>query len=205
MKTRGPMLIACSLTLATLLALGPATGEAAGKKFEVQDPDGQKLVVFLLDGAKIAIEYVDDGRDFILSGKIKRGKRKYTLERDQVYAEVKPKDAGFKLRTPNGQLLWKVKLWDEKVKISDNEQGTEPFVVKKKSADRAAVSRNGTDLGRVKLYPDERLVKVKDAANNERHRGPTETLFGAYGLLLMEAIPLPERYIIMAELFALGW
>jgi hypothetical protein len=49
------------------------------------------------------------------------GKRKYHIDKGAVLFEVKPNDeGGFKLRTADGTLRWKVKVTPEKIKISDN-------------------------------------------------------------------------------------
>ena len=195
-----------TLVLAALLGLASGISEAGDKKIKLKDPGGEERAVFILGSAKIKIKFVDEGRDFVLEGKRKGGKRKYSLDGDNPYIEVKPKEAGFKLRTPEGQLLWGVKLRDDKLEISDNEDGFQSFIVKKtRDTDRAKVSREDLDLGRVKFYAEKRVIKVKDVGGEERFRGRAAALSGAYGVLLMDDIPLPDRYIIMAELFVLGW
>ena len=97
------------------------------------------------------------------AGETKGDKRKYTLEGGSQIAEVKAKDAdGFKVRTNDGKLLWKVKIAADKIKISDNEENQNAFEIKKKD-DGAKIERNETKLGEVKFYKDRQKVKVKDA------------------------------------------
>src|SRR5215212_4754859 len=80
------------------------------------------------------------------------GKRKYTVDGSVVKYEVKPNDeGGFKLRTADGKLLWKVKVTPEKIKISDNEENNNPFELKVRDGDRVKVVAPGEkELGNVR-------------------------------------------------------
>ena len=115
-------------------------------------------------------------------------------------AEVKPNDSGFKVRTTAGQLLWKVKISGDKIKVSDNEENRNPFVLKVDD-DRVKILRDeANDIGRVKFYSDRGKVKVKDLQGNELFESNTEQYSAAFGLLMMPEIEAAERYIVMAEL-----
>lgn len=74
-------------------------------------------------GGTIEIDYTDGGQQHHLRGALKdSGKRKYALDNGAEVLEVKPGDGSFKVRKPDGSLLWKVKMDPNKIKVSDNEQ-----------------------------------------------------------------------------------
>jgi hypothetical protein len=131
-------------------------------------------------------------------------KRKYEWDDQGRVAEVKPNDDGFKVRTPDGNLLWKVKISADKIKISNNEENNNPFELKWKEADRVKVALGDTELGEMKYYSDRQKIKVKDANERELFESNTSHASAAYGVLLLQTIPETERYIIMAELLARG-
>jgi hypothetical protein len=106
------------------------------------------------------------------------GKRKYRVGNGPVTYEVKPGEGGFKLRTADGALRWKVKISADKIKISDNEENRNPFELKRRE--------NG---------------EVKVVAPGEREIGRVSGT-AAQAVLLVDAIPEIERYILMAELTA---
>ena len=142
------------------------------------------------------------------------GKRKYRLEGGDgaVLAEVKLKAeapgldaAGFKLRSPDGRLLWKVKIAGDKIKISADEEGTHPFVLSLKQGDKVKVA--GGDerpLGAVRYRAGKR-VTVEDAAGHELYTADSDQRSALFGVLLLDAIPARERQILMAELLAAGY
>jgi hypothetical protein len=126
------------------------------------------------------------------------GKRKYSVGNADVSYEVKPGDDGFKLRTADGKLRWKVKIAPDKVKISDNEENQNPFELKTREGDRVKVVGPGErELGNV------RGGEVENAAGRTLWRAEGGAK-AAYGVLLLDGIPEPERYILLAELLARG-
>lgn len=167
------------------------------ERIKIKTPDDIPVLEMKVKDDRIKLEFGSQ----VLRGEMKKsGKRKYELEGSDVVAEVKPGDKGFKVRTPEGNLLWKVKITDEKIKISDNEENENPYELKVKGTDEVKVERNGVKLGKVKFYRDRGKVKVKDASEAERYESNTELYSALYGVLLMDDIPERERYIIMAEL-----
>jgi hypothetical protein len=133
------------------------------------------------------------------------GKRKYTLgESETVLYEVKPNDeGGFKLRTPDGKLRWKVKVTPEKIKVSDNEENDRPFELKVRGGDRVKVVAPGDrELGNVR-YASGKL-DVETAAGKSVFSLNAPKFAGAYGVLLLDGVPDRERYIILAELLSRG-
>jgi hypothetical protein len=177
-----------------------ATADEADK-IKIKTPDEQAVVEFKLKGDSPKIEFSASGQTKILRGELnKNDKRKYQLEGGGMVAEVKPGDDGFKVRTPDGNLLWKVKIAGDKIKISNNEENTNPFVLAIKDNDRVKILQNETLLGEVKFYRDRQKVKVKDTNEKELYESNTDRYSAMYGVMMMQQIPDAERYIIMAEL-----
>ncbi|MFS4491825.1 hypothetical protein [Maribacter sp. 2308TA10-17] len=78
----------------------------------------------------------------------KPDKKKYFDSSNSVVYEVKYKDDGFKLRTASSDLLWKVKLYDSKVKISDNEENLNPYEIKKMDTGESKLEKNDMTIER---------------------------------------------------------
>lgn len=141
------------------------------------------------------------------------GKRRYRVEgAGAVVAEVKLKGdgadqdaSGFKLRAPDGRLLWKVKVAGEKIKISASEDGTHPFVLSLKQTDKVKVVDGAEHVLGVVRYRTGKRVIVEDAAGHERFAADTDQRSALFGVLLLDAIPARERQILMAELLAAGY
>ena len=178
-----------------------ATDTASAGKIKIKTPDDQTVVEFKPGGENVKIEFTTSGQAKVLHGDIRdSGKRKYTLEGGSMVAEVKPGDDGFKVRTPDGRLLWKVKISEGKIKISNNEENKNPFVLSIKENDRVKILRDETEIGAVKFYRDRQRVEVKDTAQKELYQSNTDRYSAMYGVLMMDQIPDAERYIIMAEI-----
>ena len=88
----------------------------------------------------------------------KNEKTKYYNASGDVIAEVKYKETGFKLRKPDGTLLWKIKVKDNKVKVSDNAENKNPYEIKKKEGSYK-VKRMEKEYGKVTF--DGNNIKVK--------------------------------------------
>ena len=148
----------------------PDTGRVAG--FSTQ---GGAQYQFQQQGERVEVAY-SGGK--LVGEPRESGKRKYRRDSGPVIYEVKPNENGFKLRTPDGKLRWKVKISPEKIKISDNEENQNPFELKRRD--------NG---------------ELKVVAPGEREIGRI-TGTAAQGVMLIDSIPEVERYILMAELMA---
>lgn len=116
--------------------------------------------------------------------------------------EVKPGENGFKLRTSDGKLLWKVKLDADKIKISDNEENQNPWSLKTKYEDKVkVVDASDKELAEVRFYPDK--TKVKSAAGVELFEcSSPRRRTSAFGVLALDRIPEEHRAILMAEILA---
>jgi hypothetical protein len=135
--------------------------------------------------------------------KLNGDKRKYAVKSGDIIAEVKYKDDAFKVRKPDGTLLWKIKLYDDKVKISNNEENLNPYEIKlSDTPDKAKLKKNEETLGEIKLKSADKQVEFTLGAKS--YYVESDKLSLAYGALLIEEIPEHIRYIIAAELMAKG-
>lgn len=179
----------------------PANSNPAAKdyavKVKIKTPDEKDVVEVKFDGTNTKLEY--GGK--VLRGETEDGeKRKYSIEGGSQIAEVKTKDSdGFKVRSPDGKLLWKVKIAADKIKISDIEENQNAYELVKRD-DGAKIEQNENKMGEVKFYPDRQKIKVKDAADEEVFHGNTDKYSVSYGVLLLDKMPEEMRYIIIAEL-----
>jgi hypothetical protein len=176
---------------------------AADRSITVKDANDALVVQISLRGSAVEIRSSGPaGPRTWLGASKSTEKRKYREADGAQVAEVKSKDGGFKVRGADGKLRWKVKLKGDKVKISDNEEGEHPYVLSTKSPDRVKVLREAIALGKVQFYPQASRIKVKSLAGAELYGVDATRLESAYGVLLLEDIPLPDRYIILAELLS---
>lgn len=213
MKFRNCRAMFAALALAALLAgCGGAPSDAAGGTSDkpsahpskagvlvASDAQGTPAFTLMLDGSHAEVT-TPDGARYV--GEQKGDKRKWRRADGAAFAEVKAKgDDDFKLRTPDAVLLWKVKLTPDKIKISDNEENQNPFVLKLGYEDKAKIlAQDESEIGAVKFYGDK--TKVKDAADNELFAIDTQRRSAAWGVLAMDGIPPAHRAIIAAEIMA---
>ncbi len=178
-------------------------------KFKAEDGSDALVIKRYADHDKLEINL--EGTSAIVkarSGAENRWKYKETAEgaeeKVQV-AEVKLQDDSFKLVDENEKLLWKVRIKDGKIKVSDNEDGNNSWEIKSKSADKSEI-RNaaGEEIGNVKFYPDNGKLKVKDAANKEILVSKDLKASAAPGVIMFSHIPLKHRAVIISELLRMG-
>ena len=155
----------------------------------------------------VQISFTEAGQRQELRGEPREsGKRKYSIGGGAVTYEVKPDSDsdGFKLRTADGKLRWKVKITPEKTKISNNEQNDNPFELKARAGDRVKVfAPVNRELGNVRFDRAASKTEVEDAAGKTLFRVEKTTRTGAYGVLLLD-IPPAERAILLAEILSRG-
>jgi hypothetical protein len=178
----------------------PARSSAGG--VIIRDSSGTELVNIQDSGGVVNISYTADGQRHTLRGTAKEsGKRKYSTDNGPVMFEVKPGDSGFKLRTADGTLRWKVKVAKDKIKISDNEENNNPFELKVREDGVKVVAPGERELGKVKRDSSKGDIVVEDASGAKSFRidGPATP---AYGVMLLDSIPPPQKYMLIAELMA---
>lgn len=185
----------------------PAAATAAQPPVSVHDAAGAEALSVRESGGNVEIAFTDAGQKHSLRGDTRdSGKRKYQLDGAAVSYEVKPNDeGGFKLRTPDGKLRWKVKVSPEKIKISDNEENNNPYELKVRDGDRVKVVAPGDrEVGNVRFDRGKSKIEVENAAGRTLFSVDRNAPAGAFGVLLLDAIPRDERYILMAEILSRG-
>jgi len=180
--------------LATLLSSSLAFADV-----ELRDVAGTRIVDIKDRGNSIESFVTFSDKQLALSASTPdTNKRSYKVNAKEF--EVKRSDDGFKLKNSSGKLLWKVKFKEEKIKISDNEENNHPFELKKKSAQKIGVEKEGSDLGAVRFDASTEQLEVETAAGKKIFRGGAKKLSYSAALFLLDAIPVEERGIILIEL-----
>lgn len=189
-------------------AAAPATTTAsvpaAGGAITLVSVDGAKTITITTDGKHVEVS-VTGGARYI--GDADGGKRRYRdAATGAAFVEVKSGDNNsFKVRTPDSKLLWKVKVDTDKIKVSDNEENEQPWVLKTKYDDKAKVlNQVEQEMGDVKYYRDTGKLKVKNHLGDDVWASESGRMSPAFGVALMEGVPEQYRLIVMAELIARG-
>ncbi|MDY8136032.1 hypothetical protein [Aquimarina sp. 2201CG5-10] len=146
-----------------------------------------------------------ENRDVIYTSKMtKADKKKYYNANNNVVFEVKYKSDGFKLRTASSKLLWKIKLYDNKIKISDNEENLNPYEIKLINSSEAKLVKEDTKLARL-TYD----VASKTQTITTTHETKSKEIKGKYSPSLLvnniSEIPDDQKKIIMDELVLKGF
>ena len=169
-------------------------------------PDAVQLTSITEKNREVSISFAENGEMEELFGEPRDdGKRKYTIGDGPVLYEIKPDtdSDGFKLRGADGKLRWKVKITPDKIKISDNEGNDRPFELKVKEGNRVkVVAPVDREIGNVRYVQNQ--IEVENADGRVIWGTASPKFSGAYGVLLCTAIPLRERYILVAELLSRG-
>lgn len=165
--------------------------------YKIKDASDHQIGEIMINGQNIEIKV---GNTHYKS-KVKGVKRKYQSREEGIIAEVKYKgEESFKLRTPEADLKWKIKFYDDKFKVSDNEENLNPYQVKFKEETRSKIYLDGEELGSVKLYED---GKIKVKGSGVEYKIKSSQMHAAFGVLLIEATDI-DKIIIIAELLAKG-
>jgi phage baseplate assembly protein gpV len=147
-------------------------------------PAGERVIEVAPSGSDLTVTYAGG----VMHGRFKGEKRKYEA------LEVKFGDeGGFKVRTLDGKLLWKVKVTPDKIKVSDNEENKHPYELKIKDAKVKVYAPGDRLLGEVRVRGDH-----VDVGGKYRAAGTSAAAF--YGVELLDGVPARERAVIFAEL-----
>ena len=172
----------------------------------VRGTDGSEALTVSENGEVVDIAYTDRAGKHALRGEEREsGKRKYAVDGGPVAYEIKPAEdgGGFKLRTAAGQLRWKVKVYPDKIKISDNEENKNPFELKVRDGGRVKVMGPGErEVGNVRFDSAASRIEVQNASGAKQFEVASAAASGAYGVLLLDSIPQPERAILVAEILS---
>ena len=184
------------------------TASAPPNATTVRGADGSEVLSINASGDAVEVSFLENGTKRTLRGEDKEsGKRKYSVDGGPVLFEIKPDDdsEGFKLRGPDGKLLWKVKLTPEKIKISDNEENNNPFELKMREGDRLKVVAPGErELGNVRFDRAATKTEIETASGATKFVVEGSRPSRAYGVLLLDSIPEVQRYILAAEILSRG-
>ena len=201
------MKIAFVRTIALLVFIAGAAigiGAAAERTLTLKPADvAGPIIGITLDAGRTKIT----AGNTRLNGETKDGqKRRYLNQDGAVIAEVKLGETdGFKVRTPAGTLLWKVKVTEAKTKISDNEENKDAFELAIKG-NTVRVTRDEHLIGALDLAPAASGVRattsLRDANGKVLFTVDPAVRSVAAGVALLEPIPVDYRRIIIAELFA---
>jgi hypothetical protein len=201
------------LAVVGVIAVGCSRSEPKPQPAAAAPEPASKIVVSAAGGGEaLALELERDRVDVRAGsrhvvGQTKGDKRYYHLgsATGEAFVEVKISDTGFKVRTPDSKLLWKVKVADDKIKVSDNEENLNAWTLKTKYDDKVKVEDPAEhEVGEVRFSAETGKIKVKDAADKELFVLQSGKRSAAYGVLLMTAVPEQYRDVIIAELIARG-
>jgi hypothetical protein len=187
----------------------PAKGDKGGKPkssvseaklaaIKVLDAGGNLVASFDTRGS-IGLRYGGT----TLTTQLLDGQRRY-LQNGTVVFKVNLYDGKVKLKSKSGAMQWQAKFRSGKVKVSDNTEGDNAIELKRKGKD-IKVAQGKRSLGKVKFYSKDKRIKVKGADGKTRFTGKKTGQSAAWGILLIDEIPEPQRYILMAEILAAGY
>lgn len=203
MKNARPAALPLSLLAAAALAIAASAGPPDApdpNTLVVRSAGGSKTITVAEKGTSIEIT-LPNGQKLV--GEASGEKRKYRpAAGGPARLEVKPGDNGFKVKTADGKLLWKVKIDDDKIKVSDNEENANPFSLKTKYADKAkVVDAAEKEIAEVRFAADKTKVKAADGTELWETSSPRRRS-ASFGVLAIEKIPEEHRAVLMAEILA---
>jgi len=126
-------------------------------------------------------------------------KRKYYDDKDQIAYTVKYSEGGFKLRNSKEQLLWKVKVEQDYLKIADNEEMKGYYRIAWTATNVIKIKKEEKELVSLRLKADGYTINIEDRyiLNNLSNSLSA-------GVLWIDQIPEVERLFICAELIRLS-
>jgi len=151
-----------------------------------------------------SINYSGDAASITYNGKtyqtdISSGKKTYYSE-NSTLTRIKDNGQAFKLKDENGQLLWKIKMYGDKVKISNNEENRNPYEIKIKSEQKAKLYKNGNEIAEIKFKKE--ICNISGTGADFTIK--TQRLSPALLILACNEIPSELQLAIIAELLQRG-
>ena len=134
-------------------------------------------------------------RNGVLFGEKKGDKLKYYDQQNSFKMEIKYKDSSFKLRNSSSELLWKVKTYDNKIKLSNNEEMTAPIEIKLKNDQKIVVYKDGTEATTIRIDPSKNPLNIANKYFTSGFRNNYHA-----GILVLDELNPDEKYCIIAEL-----
>jgi hypothetical protein len=100
------------------------------------------------------------------------------------------------LRKNDGQLLWKIKVLPNQLKVADNEEFVNAREIIKLDSNRMKVTLAGKEFARVRFKDKQITIEV----GKNILETPADRNSFAYGLFMLADIPKEYRYALMTEL-----
>lgn len=152
-----------------------------------------------------SLNFSGDAGTIIIEGQtfttdISSGSKKYFSE-NSFLTHIKDKGPAFKLKTESGELLWKVKIYKDKIKISNNEENLNPYEIKYKSDRKAKLYKDGKEIGNIKLKEGKNICNI---SGPESFSISCEQLSPSLLVTACSDIPVKLRLVIVTELLARG-
>jgi len=152
---------------------------------------------------KVVVKYEIGPNKYVL-----KGTPRTEQERDYVLYDgttplfiAKSQEDAFRILAPDGAMRWKVKIDGDKIKVSDNDQNANAFVLRTKGQTTTVTAPDGHVLGTVNYTGGKNVIA--DGNGKTIERMPSKLFRPAYGLLAIDGIAPPERFAMLAELIDL--
>jgi hypothetical protein len=151
----------------------------------------------------VIMKYATSGTKHVLKGKpCTDDERDYYLDDapSPLFTAKRQEDA-FKIVTPDGRMRWKVKIDGDKIKVSDNDQNANAYVLRTVNSVTTVTAPDGRVFGRV-TYEDGKNI-MRDGTGKVIERMTSKMLRPAYGLLLIDGLAPNDRFVMLVELIDL--
>ncbi len=183
-------------TLIVLLSACTFSNNNAGSgNYIIHSSSDEELARISISSNEISI-HDDEGQ---LIGTAKRAdKRKYYNPSNAMVYAVKLDDDGFKLRDGNEQLIWKIKLYEDKLKVANNEEMNSAYEVKLRDG-KLKLERNDTEIKSIRVSES---TDWNDVEGRYKIQGFGLSL--APGILMINDLKEREKFVIIAELAKRG-
>lgn len=132
------------------------TATAANQFLYISDQNNTQVAEIAIASDGNVVITTTNGKFF---GEPKGEKLKFYNNSEQMVAEIKYSESGFKVRDANSALKWKVKAYDEKIKIANNESMDNPLEIKLKNAQKITVAENGSEET-IRIDPNDANVLI---------------------------------------------
>ncbi|OQY57983.1 MAG: hypothetical protein B6245_14240 [Desulfobacteraceae bacterium 4572_88] len=182
--------------LCAFFLLSFATASALAEKIRIKK-EGQEIFVFSANGTK--------AKSGSLSVRIRQNGDKAVLHVNGQRYAMKQKENKYKLRSPGGRVLLKVKVKPGKIRIYLNEDDLNSWSLKANDdRTRFKVRKGEKMVGKIKFYPEKKKVKVKKDDGGECCRVKTDRLRAAAVVCLMDELSEIERLLLFSILCIAG-
>lgn len=167
----------------------------SNSSYYINSGTNEGLAELIMEGSNIIVR----GAAGDLFGELKGDKRKYYTQSNEFRNAVKFKEGSFKLRDENEELLWKVKLYDDKIKISNSEEMTNSYSIRFSDSNKLKVKQEDNEIASLRMVSDDPFVKVGD---KYVVRNFNQSL--ALGVLLIDEIKEDHKFLLAAEILKMG-